>query len=151
MSAPDPAPIVKRLRLRRPMREAFELFTREIQRWWPLGTHSCSLDRSARLEIDGRVGGLLTERAPDGRIYCWGTLLEWEPPRRCALTWHPGHDAGKATRVEVQFEEEEEGCTMQLIHSGWEARGAVAPQMRERYDRGWVKVLAEFERLGAAA
>lgn len=151
MNAPEPAPIVKRLRLRLPMRDAFELFTRELQRWWPLETHSCSLDRSARLEIDGRVGGLLTERAPDGKIHCWGTLLEWEPPRRFAMCWHPGRDADEATHVEVQFEEEGDGCTMQLIHSGWEARGAAAAQARERYDRGWVTVLGEFERFGAAA
>jgi hypothetical protein len=151
MNAPELPPLVKRLHLRLPVAEAFAIFTREIGRWWPLGSHSCSLDRAARLELDGRVGGTINEHAPDGRVHCWGTLVVWEPPHRFAMTWHPGRDATEATHVEVRFEEEGDGCTMQLIHAGWEARGAAAMRAREQYDQGWVKVLGEFERFGAAA
>lgn len=69
------APIVKRLHLRLPVQEAFALFTQEIGRWWPLGSHSCSLNREARLRLDGRVRGAsapaMRERYDSG----WNAVL----------------------------------------------------------------------------
>jgi uncharacterized protein YndB with AHSA1/START domain len=144
-------PVVKHLRLRLPMHDAFALFTREIGRWWPLGSHSCSLDREARLELDGRVGGEVVERTAHGRSFRWGTILEWEPPRHFAMTWHPGLDRKEATRVDVQFEPDGDGCALQLTHSGWEARGSAAASVRERYDHGWVTVIGRFVEFAEAS
>jgi uncharacterized protein YndB with AHSA1/START domain len=142
-------PVVKQLRIRLPVQDAFALFTREINRWWPLQSHSCSLDREARIDLDGRVGGEVVERA-QGNSFRWGTILVWEPPRRFAMSWHPGLDAEEATRIELQFEPDGDGCALRLVHSGWEVRGSTAAAVRERYDQGWVTVLGRFFGLAEA-
>lgn len=146
MNTPAPVRLTRRLRL--PPQEAFDLFTTGMQRWWPLASHSCSGDKSATLEFEPRLGGALTEIAPDGTRHAWGRVLEWDPPRRFALRWHPGRDAAEATRLEVRFVAIDGGCELQLCHDGWEARGAAANDVRGSYESGWPVVL---DALGALA
>jgi hypothetical protein len=46
----------------------------------------------------------------------------------------------------VQFLDAGQGlCRVELVHSGWDARGAEAALVRDRYDGGWVAVLAAYE------
>ena len=37
------------------------------------------------------------------------------------------------------------GSKVDLVHSGWDARGAEAGAVRDRYEGGWNGVLAAFE------
>ena len=81
---------------------AFAAFTSEIGSWWPVGAgHSVYGDWST-----GTVAfrdGQLVESGPSGATAVWGTVLDWEPPHRIRLTWHPGSDPAKASEVEVTF------------------------------------------------
>ncbi|OLB65885.1 MAG: hypothetical protein AUI10_04955 [Actinobacteria bacterium 13_2_20CM_2_72_6] len=81
---------------------AFAAFTSEIGSWWPVGAgHSVYGDWST-----GTVAfrdGQLVESGPSGATAVWGTVLDWEPPHRVRLTWHPGSDPAKASEVEVTF------------------------------------------------
>jgi hypothetical protein len=128
--------------------EAFELFTREMRRWWPFVGHSCSDSAQAQVVFEPWVGGAVTEHGPDGSTYPWGTLTAWDPPRGFAMLWHPGLPTDQATQLEVRFTPSASGCRVRVIHGGWEARGADAPDKRDQYDHGWPVVLA---RLAAAA
>jgi uncharacterized protein YndB with AHSA1/START domain len=137
-----PPPVVKRIAVRLAPDGAFDLFTREISRWWPLRTHSCAADDAVSVQIEPRVGGRIIEYARDGSTAPWGTVLAWEPPRRFAMTWHPMSDPAQATRVEVSFTSDAAGgCQVELVHSGWEARGVDADTWRTRYEGGWEGVL----------
>jgi hypothetical protein len=64
---------------------AFEYFTRDIGRWWPLARYSCSEARAAGVAFEERLGGRLIETDIDGNEYMWGTVLAWEPGRRLTL------------------------------------------------------------------
>ncbi len=128
---------------------AFELFTAHLARWWPLASHSCSGDRAAEVQFEPRVGGAVTERAPDGRLHAWGTLTEWQPPSAFAMRWHPGQDAEAATRLRVSFTPEAGGTRVQVHHAGWSARSPAAAPVRDGYHQGWHTVLACLA--GAAA
>src|SRR5262245_40381101 len=39
------------------------------------------------IEIEPRVGGSFILRMPDGRVDVKGSVAEWSPPRRLAVTW----------------------------------------------------------------
>jgi uncharacterized protein YndB with AHSA1/START domain len=142
-------PVIKELHVPMSPTEAFALFTQGIKRWWPLRSHSCSLDASADLHVPGRAGAQVIEHTTQGKRYVWGTVLVWEPPHRFAMSWHPGTDPEHATRLEVQFAAAGDGCALRVVHAGWSARGASAAGARDQYDRGWVSVLAQFSALAA--
>ncbi len=54
--------------------EAFDLFTRQIARWWPFRGHSCYGDDAADVLFEPRVGGAVTEVARDGERMPWGRI-----------------------------------------------------------------------------
>jgi hypothetical protein len=54
-ATPPPEPVVRELRVRIPVAEASAHFTRDIGRWWPLRSHSCSLEPDARLSSTGAL------------------------------------------------------------------------------------------------
>jgi uncharacterized protein YndB with AHSA1/START domain len=144
-AAVAPAPVVKRLRVRLEPAAAFELFTRELARWWPLATHSCMGDEAVNVVIEPCVGGQVVEHARDGRQAPWGTVLAWDPPHRFAMTWHPMSDPAMATRVEISFTAAADGGSdLQLVHAGWDKRGVDAGLWRDRYDGGWGPVLDRY-------
>ncbi len=41
----------------------------------------------------------------------------------------------------VVFRKAAEGTEVQVVHSGWEARGEEAREIRDRYQQGWGRVL----------
>lgn len=128
--------------------QAFELFTAQLGRWWPLGTHSCSNDRQARVVFPSQPGQPVLEIAPGGEQHVWGHLTAWDPPHAFAMTWHPGHDAGLATQLEVRFSARgNDACAVQVVHGGWQRR----PEAREGYLRGWPVVLQALVAAAAAA
>jgi uncharacterized protein YndB with AHSA1/START domain len=137
------APIVMKVALScEPMR-AFDYFTRDIGRWWPLARFSCAGEDALDVAFEPRAGGALTERARDGTLHRWGTVSAWEPGRRVAFSWHPGGDGTEATRVEIAFTPTPAGCVVTLTHAGFEALGARARKVKSEYENGWPAVFGE--------
>ena len=125
---------------------AFEVFTRELGTWWPLGTHSIGGDKIVEVVFEEHVGGRIYERHEDGGEGEWGRVLAWDPPARFAMTWHPGNDVSKATELEVRFAAEGDGTRVDLEHRGWEILAEQAQEHRAGYGRGWGEVLAHYTR-----
>ena len=124
---------------------AFDVFTRQIGSWWPLGTYSIGGDTITEVVVEEHVGGRIFERHSDGGEGEWGRVLAWEPPGRFAMTWYPGHDASQATELDVRFTGEGGGTRVDLEHSGWEILGARAAEARTGYDAGWGEVFGFYE------
>jgi uncharacterized protein YndB with AHSA1/START domain len=136
-------PILRTAVVLRPIEEAFAVFTEDIGAWWPLPTHSVFAERSGGVQfIDGR----LVERGTDGSESTWAEVLEWEPPARLALAWHPGGAAEDANRVEITFESAAAGTLVQVRHDGWEAFGEEALRRRRNYvgPSAWGHVLDHY-------
>ncbi len=127
---------------------AFDVFTEEIALWWPLEDHSVYGKGGDVAFRDGR----LVERAADGDGEAvWGTVLDWQPPHRLRLTWHPGAGADRASEVEVRFAAITDDQTLvTLEHSGWE-RLPNPGDAREEYGRGWPAVIGSYARRAGAA
>ncbi|MGD2070707.1 MAG: SRPBCC domain-containing protein [Gemmatimonadota bacterium] len=139
-------PVRSEVVVSKPPDRAFRRFTAEIGTWWPAHTHSVSGEACRDVVMEGRVGGRLFEIDGEGREEPWGEVTVWEPPSRVAFTWHPGRSPTTAQRVDVSFEPEEGGTRVVLVHSGWEALGEGATDMRDQYVPGWENVLDHFRR-----
>ena len=149
MSVPYP-PVVKQVMVKANPERAFTRFTTEIGSWWPLASHSVFEGAADRVRFEGRVGGQIVESTPDGRESVWGTVKAWDPPRRVAFTWHPGHKVEQAQDVEVTFTADGDRTRVQLTHVGFERLGEKDGRMAARaYPIGWEYVLGLYcERRG---
>ena len=76
----------------------------------------------------------------DGERIAWGWVLEWEPPRRFVMAWHPGSTAEQAQEVELRFTPVPDGTKVDLEHRKWEKLGEGASAAREGYNAGWETV-----------
>lgn len=138
-------PVEHRVRVALAPAEAFDLFTRQIARWWPFRGHSCFDDEARDIEFEPRPGGAVTEVARDGRRMAWGEVTSWTPPHGFAMRWFPGLPEAQATLLQVHFAATAEGGTeVRVHHGGWEARGDDARSKREGYAEGWGLVLARY-------
>jgi uncharacterized protein YndB with AHSA1/START domain len=138
-------PVVRAVTVRRTPEDTFRLFTVDIGAWWPMGTHSV-FGATARVDVEGSE---VVETSAEGERSVWAEIVESSPPRRLVLSWHPGTDPAKPTRVEVSFAPDGEGATrVELTHTGWEALGERAEAARQSYDEGWQSVLGLFAEAG---
>jgi hypothetical protein len=131
---------------------AFEMFRHDIYHWWPRDM-TWSGDALEHLFLEGRKGGMLWEKGPDGLRLDFARVMRWLPPERFVLRWHvgpgrtPEPDALKASEVELQFFAECEGRTrVGLEHRGFgnHGEGADSYLLRMKSDEGWPRILKCF-------
>jgi uncharacterized protein YndB with AHSA1/START domain len=125
---------------------AFEVFTREIGTWWPLDKHSIGEAKITEVVFEEMPGGRVFERHEDGTEEDWGKVLAFEPPHMFAMSWSPGSDPAKATRLEVRFAADGKETRVDLEHTGWEILAESAEETRSNYDGGWEGVLGYYTR-----
>ena len=136
-------PIVKKLSLKAPVEKAFEHFTENIHVWWPLASHSLSLENAETIVFEAAPGGRIYEVEKSGAKREWGKVLLCEPPHRLVFSWVL-EAPEKATEVEVQFADEgADKSSLILIHRGWDQR-ADGGEWRGKYNQGWEGVLSAF-------
>jgi uncharacterized protein YndB with AHSA1/START domain len=143
-------PVRKVRRVPIPPGRAFVLFTSEMERRWPLATHSISGEEATGIRFEGHVGGRVVELTAAGDEYGWGEVLAWDPPHRFVISWHPRIDPVASSVLEVEFVAVDEGTELRLEHRGWEEFGdREGTELRGQYDPGWDAVLAPYERNAA--
>lgn len=140
-----------------PQERAFEVFTRDFNRWWPR-THKLGEAELAEAVLEEREGGRWYERDVDGGECEWGTVLVWEPPSRLVLSWQISsdwaYDPDLLTEVEVSFVSAGPDQTrVALEHRGLDAYGDRMEAVRSTIDGpgGWPGVLEKFAQGVAAA
>lgn len=134
-------PLIRELRLHCSVERAFEVFTSEIDAWWPPGHRRFE---HSTLHLEARVGGRFFERAPAGDEVVLGEVLRCEPPRSIAYSWRPGA-LTEPTEVEVHFETHGDLTSVVIVHGeGRAALGDAWPSRVEIFDRSWREVLGAF-------
>ncbi|HXP55191.1 MAG TPA: SRPBCC domain-containing protein [Streptosporangiaceae bacterium] len=126
---------------------AFEVFTHDIGRWWPVADNSVYGAGGTVTLADQEI----VERSADGHSALWGTITRWEPPAAVSFTWHPGQTPDRASRVEVTFAAAPGGAAAEpagqtlvtLVHTGWDSFDDPAAA-RADYDQGWPPVLGRY-------
>src|SRR5215203_3271142 len=93
------APVRKTIVVGTSVERAFQVFTEEMNTWWPLASKHIGKDGS---ECD------------------WGHVRTWDPPRRLVLTWEISSDwhddPSIQTEVEVRFTPEGNSTRCDLEH-----------------------------------
>jgi uncharacterized protein YndB with AHSA1/START domain len=122
---------------------AFAMWTTRIGAWWP-ADHTVS-GQPARVVLEAGPGGRIYERTPEGVEHDWGTITDWDPPRRLGYSWHLMRPPSEATRVEIRFVAVDVARTrVDILHDGWDRLGARATDLRSRNRRGWQTLLPHF-------
>jgi hypothetical protein len=144
-------PITGTVTVESPVEEAFRTFTEGMGTWWPLETHSISVDQelgqsAVTLRVDPREGGSVEEVLEDGSARWWAEIMRWEPPRVVAYRWKPNDLPTPPTELEVRFTADRGHTRVDVEHRGWEGLGEYAEQIRGLYasDGGWTWVLGLF-------
>ncbi len=111
---------------------AFELFTRDIDRWWRRGRkfRNEGGDRGI-ICLEPGVGGRVFESvdtASGEQVIEIGRILVWDPPSQLRFEWRNiNFAAGESTSVEVRFVPSASGTRVTVLHSGWSALRADHP------------------------
>lgn len=147
-------PITWSVRVRCEPDRAFEVFTGEMNSWWPVETHSRAASeyqdqglKVERVEFQGIVGGRVLEHMSNGLVLPWGEVLVWEPPRRFVLAWKPHGRDQPPTEVEVTFTPVSDGTDVVLVHGAWERLEAIPGDVARLYGdyaTGWIQTLRRF-------
>jgi uncharacterized protein YndB with AHSA1/START domain len=137
---------------------AFELFARELGRWWP-AEYTWAADGLEEIAIEPRVDGRCFERGPRGFECDWGRVLAWEPGAGLAFSWQiapdrvPVPDSDRASEVEVRFSDAGRDATrVNLEHRGFERHGEGGAGYRAGMasERGWPYILARYAEFAGA-
>jgi uncharacterized protein YndB with AHSA1/START domain len=123
---------------------AFAAWTTGISSWWPRD-HTVTGRADLAVVLQGRVGGRIYERTPDGVEHDWGEVTVWDPPRKLIYLWHIGQDRANATEVEIHFVAQGDAATrVEIEHRGWERLGAAGEERRAQNRGGWEGLLPHF-------
>jgi len=145
------APVRKTITVRTGIERAFEVFTREMGRWW-LKSHTLNQSSPQKdVIMEPKPGGCWYELSTDGSACQWGHVIEWDPPKRVLLAWQINadwhFDSALVTEVEVRFTPEGENATrIDLEHRLFDRFGERAESVRQSLDsaRGWAGLLEAY-------
>jgi hypothetical protein len=145
-------PVRKSLRVKVGVARAFEVFTTEMDSWWPRSHHIGSSPMK-RVVVEGRPEGAIYTEQEDGTNCQWGAVTAWEPPYRFVMAWQVGpewryeEDLSKCSEVEVRFTPGDDGTTLvELEHRGFERHGGEYVRMRGQVSSagGWGALLGMY-------
>ena len=123
---------------------AFSVWTQGIATWWPRD-HTVTNRPDVSVVLEGRLGGRIYERAPDGTEHDWGEVTVWNPPQRLGYLWHLGQQRETATEVDIRFRAAGRDATrIEIEHTGWERLGAREEALRQQNRVGWDSVLLRY-------
>jgi uncharacterized protein YndB with AHSA1/START domain len=149
---PPIEPVRKSIRVHATPARAFQVFTQEMDSWWPR-THHIGKSPMKAIVIEPRAGGAIYTDQEDGTICPWASVLVWDPPTRFVMAWQITPqwqfepDLNKSSQVEVRFTPAADGTTLvELDHSHLERHGEGAANMRGMIsaEGGWGTLLALF-------
>jgi uncharacterized protein YndB with AHSA1/START domain len=145
-------PVQKSITVRAPVERAFQVFTEELDSWWPRSHHIGKAPMTKTL-LEGRVGGRCYSEQTDGTECDWGQILVWEPPSRFVMAWQINSgwqyepDLAKSSEVEVRFIAGDDGTTrVDLEHRYFHRLGEGGAAMRTgvNAEGGWGSLLDLF-------
>jgi uncharacterized protein YndB with AHSA1/START domain len=118
-----------------PPADAFRIYTERQLEWQP-PEHMAVKDPHS-VTIEPWVGGRCYERGADGTEAVRGTIVEWAPPDRLAITWRIGPgwrlapDDEHASVIVVEFNPAGTDSTeVVLTYTHLERHGEMAPMLR---------------------
>ena len=138
------APIRKTITVHVPPKQAFDVFTREMNRWWP--AEYTAFPREA-IVIEPKRGGRWFERGTEGNEGTNGKVLDWLAPERVLLAWQVDGNPDLITELEVRFASDGNGGThVALEHRDLDRLGDLAEPIHAMMDgdEAWGTLLQRY-------
>jgi uncharacterized protein YndB with AHSA1/START domain len=156
MSEEKLEPVRKKVLVNASQARAFQVFTQEIDRWWPR-QHHVGKSPLKKAMLEAKTNGRWYATHEDGSESDTGKVLLWEPPQRLILAWQLNatwqFDPSFVTEVEVTFTPDgPEKTWVELEHRNIERFGETANTVRNSIDSpgGWTEILDQFAKAAAA-
>jgi hypothetical protein len=142
------APVRKSIVVQADSALAFEIFTKEIDTWWPQ-SHSMGGTPFKLSIIEPFIGGRWYAQRQDGSEVNIAHVTAWEPSRRVVFRWEIGAEFApnpdQASELEVRFVSLGAGATrVELEHRDFGRISAGAEAYRNQLDQGWPAALGQF-------
>ena len=131
--------ISKSVLLPLPPAQAFELFTAQIDQWWPRDRRHLNDENSELFLLES---GRFYERSRDGAELELGRVRLWKSPHRVVLDFFVGTDAGHPTEVDIRFEAAAEGTRVSVSHRSSESSAELWDKRAPIFGRSWDAVLS---------
>ncbi len=127
-----------------PPQRAFDVWTRDIARWWP-ADHTVTVAPDLTVVLEPRAGGRIFERTGSGAEHDWGEVTVWDPPSRLEYLWFLRADRSDATDVAISFVPTGGSqARVEITHTGWERLGTRGGAWRDRNHQGWSTLLPHY-------
>lgn len=135
-----------------PASKAFEVFTKELNSWWPK-EYTWAGEGLEKIAIEVGENGRCFERGPHGFECDWGRVLAYDHPHRIVFTWQidpdrvPQPNPEKSSEIEVRFEEDNSATQVTFIHRNFEKHGENAETYKEALasPKGWPYILDNYK------
>ncbi len=139
--------IEKELLIAAPQQVSFEVFTSQVNAWWP-STHHIGKAPMKEIIIEPFVNGRWYSKHEDGSEADVGRVKTWEPYSRLVLSWQVDEafkfDPHLETEVEVLFIAESADTTkIMFSHSGLSK--FTQHKTIDEMDGGWGMILQLFK------
>ena len=115
--------VIVSLRVKAAPSRAFDVFTRDIGRWWQPNELFRFTPRSpGMIALEAGEGGRFTETLVNGKVFEIGRVLVWEPGARLVLSWRQASfTPDQMTHVDVLFEPVGDETLISVTHTGWDS------------------------------
>jgi len=135
--------IKKELLVNASQQHCFEVFTRQMDAWWP-NTHHVGKTPMTEILLEPALGGRWYSKHEDGSEVDVGTVLTWNPYDLLILNWQINAnfecDPGIVSEIEVQFIPEGEQTRVIMEHKNLDRLGEGAKAI-ESMDEGWGMIM----------
>jgi len=113
--------VIVSLRVKASPREAFDVFTQEIDAWWrPNGLFEITPRGDGALSFEAQERLITT--LSTGKTFEIGRVTAWSPGELLAFSWRQANFApDQRTHVEVRFEPAGDETRVTVEHRGWDA------------------------------
>lgn len=129
--------------------EAFRVYTERPGEWLP--PEHTFLKSPQAVVMEPQAGGRFYERGADGTELTRGTITEWDPPARLAVTWRigpgwqPVFDDSRASVIVVEFRPAGADATqVTLTYTHLERHGEMAAVIRSAIDNPGADTLSRY-------
>jgi uncharacterized protein YndB with AHSA1/START domain len=155
MPQTDAATVRKQIVVEAPIERAFAVFTERFGAFKP-PEHNLLGVPEVQTVFEPRVGGHITDRAPDGRECRWARILAYQPPDRVVFSWDISPqwqletDPDNTSEVEVTFiAETPQRTRVELEHRNLDRHGPGWESVRDGVanDQGWPLYLTRYATL----
>jgi uncharacterized protein YndB with AHSA1/START domain len=150
--------VTKSITVEAPIERAFQVFTEEMQTWWPPEHHLLDAPL-AEMVVEPRGGGDIYDLGTDGSKCRWARVLRYEPPTLFVfswdidLQWQIETDLERTSEVAITFTPEGDARTrVDLEHRNLDRHGDGWEKLREAVGGpdGWGLGLGRFAQTAAA-